>query len=82
MNQAPAKKSIDCIGLFCPQPLFQTRMALDKMEPGEILEILTDDPSAESDFKAFSQKTGNELVRIEREGTILKIFIKKTIVQK
>ncbi|MHA1904470.1 MAG: sulfurtransferase TusA family protein, partial [Candidatus Thorarchaeota archaeon] len=31
------------MGLFCPEPLFQTREAIDKLKPGEVLEVLSDD---------------------------------------
>ncbi|MCX7994557.1 MAG: sulfurtransferase TusA family protein [candidate division WOR-3 bacterium] len=76
MDTNPAL-SVDCVGLFCPQPLFQTRQALDKLKPGEILELLADDPAAEEDIKAFCRKTGNELLKIEKEGSILKFYIRK-----
>ena len=72
------KKRLDCIGLFCPQPLFQTREQLDAIEVGEILEVLTDDPAAEEDLKRFAKRTGHEIVKFEKEGNRLKFLIKKT----
>ncbi len=69
--------SIDCVGLFCPQPIFQTREALDKLNSGDILELIADDPAAEEDIKAFCKRTGNELLKIEKEGNILKFLIRK-----
>ena len=58
--------SLDCVGLFCPQPLFQTREAIDKLKPGEVLEMLSDDPAAEEDIKRFAKRTGNALLLFER----------------
>ncbi|MEO0123692.1 MAG: sulfurtransferase TusA family protein [candidate division WOR-3 bacterium] len=69
---------VDCVGLFCPQPIFQTRQALDKLKSGEILELLADDPAAEEDIKAFCKRTGNELLSVEKNGGILKFLIRKT----
>jgi tRNA 2-thiouridine synthesizing protein A len=65
------KETLDCIGLYCPQPLFQTRDALNKIPVGEVLEILADDPAAESDLKRFCKRTGHELLHFERleDGT-------------
>jgi tRNA 2-thiouridine synthesizing protein A len=42
-------ETLDAIGLLCPEPLFQARTAIDALEPGEVLEILADDPAAEED---------------------------------
>ncbi len=65
------KLSLDCVGLYCPQPLFQTRESIDSIEVGEILEVLADDPAAEEDLKRFCKRTGHELLAYEkdRDGT-------------
>ena len=42
---------LDCTGLFCPEPIFRTRVALDGMEKGQVLEVTADDPAAEEDLK-------------------------------
>ena len=44
-------KTLNCIGLHCPEPVFRTCIELDKMEPDEVLEIVADDPAAERDIK-------------------------------
>ena len=71
------KASLDCVGLFCPQPIFQTRQELDKLQSGEILEVIADDPAAEEDIKAFCKRTGNELLAVEKTEKIIKFIIKK-----
>lgn len=58
--------TLDCMGLYCPEPLFQTREAIDKLKPGEVLEVLSDDPAAEEDLKRFAKRTGHTLVRYEK----------------
>jgi tRNA 2-thiouridine synthesizing protein A len=71
MSSNEPVETLDCIGLFCPQPLFQTREAIDSIESGEILEMLADDPAAEEDIKRFCKRTGHELLSFERleDGT-------------
>jgi len=59
-------ETLDTVGLFCPQPLFQTREALDRLRSGQILEVLADDPAAEEDLKRFVKRTQNELVSFEK----------------
>ena len=46
-------RTLDCIGLYCPQPVFETRIELDKMSDSEILEVLADDPASEEDIKSL-----------------------------
>lgn len=70
-------KTLDCIGLYCPQPLFQTREQIDTIQAGEILEVLSDDPAAEEDLKRFAKRTGNQIVQFENKDGILRFWIKK-----
>jgi len=78
MSDMEPVESLDCVGLFCPQPLFQTREAIDKLRPGEILEMLSDDPAAEEDIKRFAKRTGNILLSFERlEDGVQRFLIKK-----
>ena len=64
-------ETLDCIGLFCPQPLFQARETIDSIGPGEVMEMLADDPAAGEDIKRFCKRTGHELLKFERleDGT-------------
>lgn len=79
MSETPKKIdfSIDCITLYCPEPVFRTRVALDKMAVGEVLEVLADDPAAEEDIKSLIKHTGQELHTLEKEGDVLRFLIKK-----
>ena len=71
-------KTLDCVGLYCPQPLFQTRENIDMLEVGDILEVIADDPAAEEDLKRFAKRTGHEIVRLEKKGNTLRFLIRKT----
>ena len=77
MSEKPTE-TLDCVGLFCPQPLFQTREAIDALQPGELLEVLADDPAAEEDIKRFAKRTGHTLVSFQRLGDgIIRFWIRK-----
>ena len=71
------KKSLDCIGLFCPMPVVKTQLTLETMNSGEILEITADDPGFERDLPAWCDMTGNKFLEMKKEGTILKGYIAK-----
>lgn len=70
-------KKLDCIGLYCPEPIFRTRMELDTMEKGQTLEIVADDPAAEEDLKRLASRLGHEVVSISKDGDEITIVIKK-----
>jgi TusA-related sulfurtransferase len=68
---------LDCIGLFCPMPIIKTNIVLRMMKSGEILEILADDPGFELDLPAWCKTTGNQFLGMEKEGNILKGYVRK-----
>lgn len=70
-------KTLDCLGLYCPEPVFKTRMELDELKNGEILEVLADDPAAEEDIRSLVKNLGHELVSVKKEGDKVHILIKK-----
>ncbi|HIE19335.1 TPA: hypothetical protein EYP75_06375, partial [Candidatus Bathyarchaeota archaeon] len=56
MSKTKPNKTLDCTGLYCPEPVFRTRIELDKMKSGEILEVLADDPAAKEDIKSLVKR--------------------------
>jgi tRNA 2-thiouridine synthesizing protein A len=76
MKSGPYKK-LDCLGLYCPEPVFRTRMELDEMKVGEVLEVLADDPAAEEDIKSLVKNLGQEIISVTRRGNQIQILIKK-----
>ena len=71
------QQTLDCMGLYCPIPLFQTRSEMDKLAVGEVLEVLSDDPAAEEDLKRFSKRTGHKILKLEKKDNCLRFLIKK-----
>lgn len=70
-------RTLDCIGLYCPEPVFKTRMELDELKIGETLEVLADDPAAESDIRSLVKNLEQKLVSVCKEGDTVRIVIKK-----
>jgi tRNA 2-thiouridine synthesizing protein A len=76
-DEKPAAKSLDCIGLYCPEPLFQTREAMDGLSVGDILEVFADDPAAEEDLTRFAKRAGHEIVLVEDKGDHKRFLMRK-----
>ncbi len=70
-------KKLDCLGLYCPEPVFNTRLAIDEMEIGETLEVVADDPAAESDIQSLVKHLGQEIISNTKEGNAIRIIIRK-----
>jgi len=68
---------LDCKGMQCPLPVIKTAQAIKGIEPGQVLELLATDPGVEPDMKAWTSRTGNELLGIEREGDVFHVLIRR-----
>ena len=77
MKAYPDRK-LNCIGLFCPEPVIKTREELDKMKANETLEVLADDPAAEADIRSLVKHLQHEVFSVSKEGNATRILIKKT----
>lgn len=70
-------KIIDVIGLYCPIPLYNTREGLDSLEVGQILEVLSDDPTSEESLLRFAKRGGHEMMLFERNEDGMRFLIRK-----
>jgi len=68
---------LDCVGYYCPMPISMTKEEIEKIEIGQVLKVEADDPAAEEDIKRWAKRTGQEVLRFEKQGSILTFFIKK-----
>ena len=72
-----ADKSIDCTGLFCPMPIVRTKQEMARMKPGEILEIVADDPGFKKDLPAWCSLSGEKFLEMEKEGSLYHGYVEK-----
>jgi len=70
-------KTLDCTGLYCPEPVFRTRMSLDEIEVGQTLKVTADDPAAEEDIKRLVKRLGHEILSLESDGDEVEFIIRK-----
>ena len=72
-----SEKKLDVRGLYCPSPAMQTVVELSKMQIGQTLLVLADDPAAEDDITDLCRTRGHELVDLKKNGIELEFTIKK-----
>jgi tRNA 2-thiouridine synthesizing protein A len=64
---APARV-VDALGTWCPVPIHLIERAARRSAPGDVIELLSDDPMIQVDLPAWCHRSGNELLELRREG--------------
>ncbi|MHB2023097.1 MAG: sulfurtransferase TusA family protein [Mycobacteriales bacterium] len=69
---------LDCTGLACPLPVIKTAQAIKQIQAQQVLELIATDPGVEPDMQAWTGRTGNELISINKEGDVYHVLIRRT----
>ncbi len=67
---------LDCRGMSCPQPVLETKKALQKSPSGEVL-VLVDDPASKENVRRFAESQGYR-VDISEEKGAFQLRLQKT----
>ena len=70
-------KILDCSGLQCPGPIMKVNETLKEMEDGEVLKVSATDMGFAADVDSWCRRTGNTLVKTERQGKENIVYIRK-----
>lgn len=68
---------LDLKGLLCPMPVVKIAGAIKKIEVGQVIEATATDPGVMADIPAWAKSTGNEVVKMEREGKVITFWVKR-----
>ncbi len=71
------KEVLDVKGLACPMPIVRTKKAMEQLEVGQILQVVTTDQGSKSDLTAWSKSQGHQLLDIREERNETIFLIKK-----
>jgi len=63
--------------MFCPEPVFRTKIEMERMAVGNILKITADDPASEEDITRWVNRNGHQLIDLKKTGNDLEFTIKK-----
>lgn len=76
MTVSPAA-TLDAKGLACPMPVVKARLELDKLAPGDVLQVIATDPGSVSDFDNFAKMGGHELLTSDEADGVYTYLIRK-----
>ncbi|HEX6899911.1 MAG TPA: sulfurtransferase TusA family protein [Thermoanaerobaculia bacterium] len=74
----PPPHRLDLTGLLCPLPILLAAREMRKLNPGDLLEVLGDDPGIREDMPAWCERAGHRLVEmVEEEGGLIRSLVEK-----
>ena len=77
MTEITVDKTLDTVGLRCPEPVMLVRKNIRHMNEGEVLLILADDPATTRDIPSFCQFMEHTLLTSETQAPPFKYWVKK-----
>lgn len=76
-NDIEISKTFDLKGLACPMPVVKVSKGIKDVAVGEVIEAISTDPGSLTDIPAWARTSGNEVVKTEQDGDVIRFFIKR-----
>lgn len=70
-------RSLDIRGVTCPLTWVKTKLVLEQMNSGELLEVKLDSEEAIRDVPKSAKSEGYKVIKLEKEDTFYRLWIKK-----
>jgi tRNA 2-thiouridine synthesizing protein A len=74
---ADIAKTLDASGLSCPMPVVKTKLEMNELASGQVLEVISTDRGSLSDIPAWAEGTGNRLISTEERDGAFHFLIEK-----
>lgn len=74
---AHADRSLDALGLRCPEPVMMVRKTVRTMQAGETLLIIADDPATTRDIPGFCRFMEHELLAQQTDTLPYRYLLRK-----
>ncbi|MFP6561131.1 sulfurtransferase-like selenium metabolism protein YedF [Paraburkholderia sp. B3] len=77
-NDTPtADFRLDLSGEPCPYPVVATLEAMPGLQPGEVLEVLSDCPQSINSIPSDAQRYGYRVLKVEQRGPTIHYWIQR-----
>jgi len=68
--------TLDCTGLFCPQPVIRTAARIREMQPGQVLQVWATDPGFQIDLPAWCLSHRHEFLGVHQDGMVYTGYVR------
>ncbi len=76
-EEIKADKVMDLKGLPCPMPIVKIGQEIETVEVGQVIQAITTDPGSLSDFPAWAESSGQEIISTEQTGDEIIFWVKR-----
>jgi len=77
MADIKADDSLDLRGVLCPINFVKTKLKLETMDVGQVLEIVLDDGEPIQNVPKSIKEEGHKIVEVKKEGDFFRLKIEK-----
>ena len=78
MSDIKVDQILDLKGVPCPMNFVKTKLKLENMQAGEILEVLLDDGEPIKNVTASTKEEGHEIIKVEEKSEYWKLVVRKS----
>lgn len=71
------RKNLDLHGVTCPMNFVKTKLALEELEPGELMEVILDEGEAMLNVPRSLKDEGHRVVKVEPLGETFRVTVEK-----
>lgn len=71
-------RSADCLGAVCPRPQLLAMKLLSEVGPGDVVELVTDNPTAVEGFAPLAEILACTLLAVVKEAGVWRIYLRKS----
>jgi len=76
-EEIKASIQVDCSGLQCPGPIMKVYETIKNVNDGDIIQVSATDSGFAKDIEAWSRRTGNTLIKVEKKGKNNIVYLQK-----
>lgn len=77
MSEVKSDAFLDLRGVMCPINFVKTKLKLDTMEPGEVLELVLDSGEPIQNVPKSIKEEGHKILEVKKEEGFFKLKIQK-----
>ena len=71
-------RSVDCLGAMCPRPQLLTMKVVGEIRVGDVIEVLSDNPTAVEGFPALAMALNCAYLATIREPGLWRMYLRKS----
>lgn len=77
MEENKSEAYLDLRGVVCPTNFVKTKLKLEEMNPGEVLEIIIDAGEPIANVPRSIKEEGHKIIKVEKVDRHFRLFIEK-----